>query len=130
MSEKLQQRSFILRFLLAAIIGILTTALCIAGLAALMAAQGYSAGLSGVFATLAVCLGSLCSGLTAAHLAPDHRLLYGSMQGAFLAVLLAILAGFSGTIPEAGQLLRLAAVTLCGGAGGILGMFPRRHRYP
>ena len=111
-------------------IGLALTGLCLAGMAQLMALQGYSGAAAAPLATAAVCIGSLCSAVAAAFCMRERGLIHGLLQGVFLAVALAALALLSGTEMGTLQLVRMAAAVLCGGVGGVVGMAGRERRHP
>ena len=128
MSEPRKFPAEILFYLLFSVLGLALTAACLAGAAQWMVMQGYSGTAAAPLATASVCIGSLLSALAAAFRKRERGLLTGALQSAALAGLLAILAMFAGTAQEPMLLIRLAAVLLCGGIGGLLGVTLRGRR--
>ena len=108
--------------LLAGVTGAAVSAACLAAMAAWMVSQKCSGSMAYPLAVAAVSAGSLFSGWVAAFCQKERGLLCGLIQGLFCAVLLATLSLPSGLTTDKLSLLRFAAVILCGGAGGLLGM--------
>ena len=108
--------------------GVIITAGCLAAMAALMAACSYSGAAAVPLATVAVGLGSLCSGWVAAFCKRERGLLCGLGQGLLYDALLVVLGMPSGTLTENASLMRLAVVVLCGSVGGFLGMAVRERK--
>ena len=129
MSESRKFPAGILSAALFGLSGIALTAAALAGAAQLMVLQGYSGTAAPPLATAAVCLGSFISALAAALWKRQHGLVTGLLQGALLAGILAAAAMFSGTSLDPLLLVRMAAATLCGGMGGLLGITFRERRH-
>ena len=113
--------------LIAAALGAFITALALAGMAQWMVYQGWSASMSAPLASIAVCIGSLCSGMCAAVLKKERGLLNGAVQGALFAVALLLAATLDGNAVESEHLIRCTAALLCGAVGGLLGMSLLEH---
>lgn len=129
MSESRKFPAGILPTAVFTILGAALTAVCLAGAAQWMVLQGYSGTAAAPLATAAVCLGSFFSALAAALWKRQHGLVTGLVQGALLAGILAGTAMFSGTSSDPLLLVRMAAATLCGGVGGLLGVAFRERRH-
>lgn len=110
-------------------LGVTLTAVCLAGAAQWMVLQGCSGTAASLLATAAVCLGGFFSALASALWKRQHGLVNGLLQGALLAGILTGTAMFSGTGSDPLLLARMAAVTLCGGVGGLLGVSFRERRH-
>ena len=115
--------------LIAAALGAFITALALAGMAQWMVYQGWSASMSAPLASIAVCIGSLCSGMCAAVLKKEKGLLNGAVQGIIFAGSLLLAALLDGNAVESIHLIRCMAVLLCGAAGGLLGMSLRERKH-
>lgn len=108
--------------LIAAGIGAVITALALAGMAQWMIHQGWSASAAAPLASIAVCCGSLCSGVCVAVLKKERGLLNGAVQGILFAGALLLAALLDGGFVENSHLIRCAMVLLCGAVGGLVGM--------
>ena len=116
-------------WLFAGLIGILVTAGCLAGMAALMVSQGISGSAAAPMATTAVGLGSFFSGWVAAFRMREHGLFCGLVEGALNAALLIVLALPAGILIENTMLLRFAVAVLCGCLGGFFGVGRRARAH-
>ena len=122
MSESRKFPMLVLSYVIFAALGLALTAVCLAGAAQWMAAQGRSGAAAVPLATAAVCVGSLLSAFAAAVWKRQHGLLTGLAQSAPLAIALSVAAMLNGTSAEPVLLIRVLAVLLCGSVGGVLGM--------
>lgn len=122
MSERKNFPAGLVCWLLAGVIGILVTACCLSGMAALMVSRSFSGAMAAPLATIAVGAGSFCGGWSAAFFQKRRGLVCGACQGLLSAALLFVLSLPSGAFAENAALLRAAVCIICGSIGGFLGV--------
>lgn len=131
MSDTRKLPAELLFYLVFGLFGLAVMAACLAGEAQLMAVQGISSGLAAPLATVAVCIGNLCSGWAAAFRRRERGLLTGLLQSAWFIALLSISALLNHAADGPLLPVRILAVALCGCIGGVLGVaFREKRRIP
>lgn len=130
MAEKSKNTALAARFACSLAVGAAAAALCLCGMATLMAGHGLSRALAWPLATGAVCAGSFAGGALHALLQKSRGLACGAALGGVFAVLMLAAQCAAGSAPDAKQWLSLVFILLAGAAGGALPAFaPRRHRH-
>lgn len=129
MSEKKNFPAALRILIVSSLVGVLVSAGCLSGMAALMVSRGLSGSIAAPLATAAAGMGSFCGGWVLAFCQRERGLLCGTVQGILLAVLLTVLALPAETLIENTVLLRLGIVVLCGSLGGFLGVRSPRKKH-
>lgn len=84
-------------------------------------------GASAPVAIAAAALSALVGGWTAARAARSRGLLIGGLCGLLLFLIILLCGLFRGGVNSGYAVVKLAALTLCGAIGGVLGVNRKRH---